>query len=85
MLSGDELKQLWVPAGFAHGFCVTSERADVLYKTSERYVPEADRGIRWNDPDIGITWPIDAPLLSPKDAIAPLLRDAPALPTYQTG
>jgi dTDP-4-dehydrorhamnose 3,5-epimerase len=81
-LSGDEPRQLWVPPGYAHGFCVVSDRADVMYKTSGRYVPEADRGIRWNDPDVGIKWPVEMPLLSPKDAIAPLLRDAPVLPNY---
>jgi dTDP-4-dehydrorhamnose 3,5-epimerase len=81
-LSGDQPRQLWVPPGFAHGFCVTSEGADVLYKTSERYVPAADRGIRWNDPQIGVRWPCEAPRLSAKDAAAPMLREAPMLPQY---
>lgn len=76
-LSADNKRQLWVPPGFAHGFCVTSEAADVMYKVTAYYSPEHDRGIRWNDPAIGIDWPLDTPpLLSGKDEKAPLLRDA---------
>ncbi len=67
---------LYVPAGFAHGFCVTSEEAEVLYQVSEEYAPELDRGILWNDPAIGIRWPTASPLLSPKDARLPLLQVA---------
>jgi len=80
-LSDENHTQLWVPAGFAHGFCVTSEIADFAYKCTEFYAPENERAIRWNDPDIKIDWPIEGPTLSPKDAAAPLLRDATLLPT----
>jgi dTDP-4-dehydrorhamnose 3,5-epimerase len=77
MLSADNRRQLWVPPGFAHGFCVTSETADVVYKVTAYYAPERDRGIRWNDPAIGIDWPLATPpQLSAKDEKAPLLRDA---------
>lgn len=84
-MSGEEPRQLWIPPGFAHGFCVLSDRADVLYQMSERYVPEADRVIRWNDPVLGIVWPVRDPLLSTKDAAAPTLREAPILPTWPGG
>jgi dTDP-4-dehydrorhamnose 3,5-epimerase len=79
-LSEDNHLQMWIPTGFAHGFFVTSPIADVTYKCTAPYVPGAGRGIAWNDPDIGITWPSDAPLLSPQDRAAPRLRDAPVLP-----
>jgi dTDP-4-dehydrorhamnose 3,5-epimerase len=72
--------QLWIPPGFAHGFCVLSEEADFVYKCTQPYAPEAERGIAWNDPELGIQWPIRDPLLSPKDAAAPRLADAPVLP-----
>jgi len=77
-LSRENLKQLWVPPGFAHGFISLSDHADLLYKVTAYYSPEYDRSIRWDDPEIGIDWPDIgiAPLLSPKDADAPLLRDA---------
>ena len=65
---------LYVPIGFAHGFCVLSEDASVLYKVTAEYAPELDRGVLWNDPDLGIHWPIDCPLLSLKDAELPPLR-----------
>ena len=81
-LSAENKRQLWVPAGFAHGFCVTSETADVVYKCTALYDPVSDRGIRWNDPAIGIEWPGVEPVLSPKDAAAPLLADAPLLPVF---
>jgi len=76
-LSADNHRQLWIPAGLAHGFLVLSDSADFLYKTTDYYAPQADGALRWDDPDIGIAWP-DAgapPLLSPKDAAAPFLRD----------
>jgi len=78
-LNGQNHRQLWLPPGLAHGFLVTSESADFLYKTTHYYAPEAERGIRWNDPVIGIGWPaLDAPpVLSPRDAAAPLFADAP--------
>lgn len=67
-LSEDNHRQMWVPAGFAHGFLVTSESADFLYKTTDYYAPEHERCIAWNDPAIGIEWPLDgAPALSAKD------------------
>ena len=70
---------LWVPPGFAHGFVVLSESADFLYKCTQLYDGSDDRGIRWNDPAIGIEWPLAGmtPQLSGKDADAPLLADAP--------
>lgn len=75
-LSSDNRRMLYVPQGFAHGFCVLSEEADVFYKVTEEYAPDLDRGIIWNDPDIAIKWPITEPSVSPKDARLPLLRDA---------
>ncbi|MCI0572307.1 MAG: dTDP-4-dehydrorhamnose 3,5-epimerase, partial [Myxococcaceae bacterium] len=81
-LSADNRRQLWVPPGFAHGFCVLSESADFLYKCTDFYVPQADGGVLWNDPDLGIEWPVQEPLLSAKDAALPRLVDAPLLPTY---
>lgn len=75
-LSEENFKQLWVPPGFAHGFLALSDPADILYKVTDYYSPEHDRSIRWDDPDIGIEWPIDGePILSDKDAAAPYLRD----------
>ena len=74
-LNDENKQQLYIPPGFAHGFCVTSDIADVAYKCTSDYQPQQDVGIRWNDPDIGIDWPIDNPLLSEKDAKAPLLKD----------
>jgi dTDP-4-dehydrorhamnose 3,5-epimerase len=79
-LDGDDPKQLWVPPGFAHGFCVLSERADFMYKCTEFYAPDTERSIRWDDPELAIDWPLDTPILSEKDAEAPFLADAPVLP-----
>jgi dTDP-4-dehydrorhamnose 3,5-epimerase len=76
-------RQLWIPPGFAHAFCVLSESADFFYKCTEVYVPEAERGIAWNDPTIGIRWPVERPLLSAKDQTAPRLDAAPVLPEYR--
>ncbi|HEX8824025.1 MAG TPA: dTDP-4-dehydrorhamnose 3,5-epimerase [Archangium sp.] len=81
-LSADNRRQLWVPAGFAHGFCVLSESADFHYKCTDFYSPATEHGIAWNDPDLGIPWPVKSPLLSPKDSAAPRLKDAPVLPDY---
>jgi dTDP-4-dehydrorhamnose 3,5-epimerase len=76
-LSADNHRQLWVPAGFAHGFVVLSESAQFLYKTTDYWFPEHERCIAWNDPEIGIEWPIDGePLLAAKDAAGLRLRDA---------
>ena len=78
-LSEDDHRQLWVPPGFAHGFLVLSESADFLYKTTEYYAPAYERCIAWNDPQIGIDWPLDgAPLLSAKDAQGVSLAEAEA-------
>lgn len=79
-LSEENRRQLWIPAGFAHGFCVLSESAHVIYKCTSLYDRRADRSIRWDDPEIGIRWPVEQPLLSAKDAAAPLLSEAPVLP-----
>ncbi|PUA20529.1 dTDP-4-dehydrorhamnose 3,5-epimerase [Glaciimonas sp. PCH181] len=77
ILSADNKRQLWVPPGFAHGFVVTSDSAEFLYKTTDYWAPEFERSILWNDPAIGIQWPIDgAPLLSGKDQAGKLLIDA---------
>jgi len=77
-LSGQNHRQLWLPPGMAHGFLVTSDSADFLYKTTGYYAPEAEGCVRWDDPVIGIKWPaLDAaPVLSSKDAVAPYLADA---------
>jgi len=86
LLSGDNKRQLWVPPGFAHGFCVTSPDALFGYKCSDYYHPETEFSVRWDDRDIGIEWPLDGePDLSPKDDDAALLRDIPAdrLPPYE--
>ena len=78
-LSADNKRMMWVPAGFAHGFLVTSESAEFLYKTTDYYAPAFERSLRWNDPDIAVPWPLDAaapPQLKAADANAPLLADA---------
>lgn len=76
-LSAENRRQLWIPEGFAHGFLTLSDTAEVLYKASAYYAPEAERSIAWDDPAIGIDWPATAPpLLSPKDAGAPALEAA---------
>lgn len=74
-LSAENKRMLYIPPGFAHGFCVLNELAEVLYKTTEEYSLEHDAGIRWNDPEIGIQWPIEHPILSAKDAALPTLRE----------
>ena len=78
-LSEENQRQFWIPPGFAHGFLVLTESADFLYKATDWYAPEHERGIAWNDPAIGIEWPLDAigqPLLSDKDRAAPALAQA---------
>jgi len=74
-LSGENHRQLWIPPGYAHGFCVLSDVADFQYKCTEFYYPEDESGVLWNDPDIGIDWPVREPLLSHKDAALPGLAD----------
>jgi dTDP-4-dehydrorhamnose 3,5-epimerase len=76
------LRQLWIPRGFAHGFVVASESADLLYRCDEVYSPADEILIRWNDPALGIDWRCEAPILSPRDADAPLLNAASRLPIY---
>lgn len=85
VLSGDNKRHLWIPAGFAHGFAALSQHAVVTYLCTETYEATADANIRWDDPELAIDWPVSAPLLSSKDAAAPLLRNIPQdrLPSYQ--
>jgi len=75
ILSEKNHNLLYIPEGFAHGFCVLSKDADVLYKVNQEYSPEHEQGIMWNDPDIDITWPIDKPILLEKDHHLSLLKD----------
>ena len=82
-LSESNNQQLWIPPGFAHGFLVISETAEVEYKCTDYYAPEFERTIRWNDPDLSIAWPLldgSEPVLSEKDAAASLLKDAETYP-----
>lgn len=74
-LSEENKEMLYIPEGFAHGFFVLSERATFLYKCSDYYNPVGERGIRWNDPGIGIDWPVSDPVLSQKDSNLPLLSE----------
>ncbi len=74
-LSDENHRQLWVPPGYAHGFCVLSEVADFQYKCTDYYQPEDEGGLLWNDPDVGIPWPVAEPQLSAKDQLNPRLRD----------
>jgi dTDP-4-dehydrorhamnose 3,5-epimerase len=75
-LSADNKKQLFIPKGFAHGFVTLTDNCEVQYKVDEYYAPECDRSIRFNDPEIGVDWGVTNPLLSEKDARAPLLKDS---------
>ena len=76
-LSAENKCQLWVPPGFAHGFIVTSDTAEFLYKTTDYWHPEHERSVRWSDPTLGIAWPdVGTPTLAPKDGNAPLLAEA---------
>lgn len=81
-LSEDNRRQFWVPSGFAHGFLVLSETADLVYKCDALYSPSDELAIRWDDPAIGIEWGINDPKLSARDAVAPLLADVDRLPVY---
>lgn len=84
-LSAEKWNQIFVPAGFAHGFCTLLPDTEVLYKVTALYSRENDFGLLWNDPDLGISWPVDAAsaLLSDKDRVQPRLADLPAHFTYE--
>jgi dTDP-4-dehydrorhamnose 3,5-epimerase len=85
-LTGDEVEFLWIPEGFGHGFLVLSETANVLYKTTGYYYPAGERCVRWDDPTLAISWPLDGigiPSVSPKDALGVLLENAELPPPYQ--
>jgi dTDP-4-dehydrorhamnose 3,5-epimerase len=81
-LTEDNKRMMWVPAGFAHGFCALAETSDLVYKVTRHYDAKSDRVILWNDPDLRIAWPIGKPLLSARDAAAPRLKDATVLPQF---
>lgn len=76
LISAENRRQLWVPPGFAHGFLVLSDAAEVLYKTTDYYAPQHERCIAWNDPDLAIDWSIQTPILSKKDQAGQRLIDA---------
>ncbi len=81
VLSAENKRQMWIPAGFAHGFLVLSESAEFVYKTTDYYAPEYERAVRWDDTDIGIAWPLQgAPLLSAKDEAGVSLGEAETFP-----
>jgi dTDP-4-dehydrorhamnose 3,5-epimerase len=80
-LSAQNHRMLWVPEGFAHGFVVLSDRVEFLYKTTDYYAPDHERTLLWNDPNVGVKWPIEgAPVLKPKDAAGALLAQAETFP-----
>jgi len=81
-LTEENKRMLWVPAGFAHGFCALTDVADLVYKCNTLYDAKSDRSILWSDPDLGITWPLSKPKLSEKDASAPRLKEAKVLPRF---
>jgi dTDP-4-dehydrorhamnose 3,5-epimerase len=72
-LSEDNGRELYMPAGFAHGFCVLSERVEMIYRCTDYYRPDDDRGILWSDPDVGVKWPVVDPILSERDRNLPTL------------
>ena len=74
-LSHENGRQVYIPEGFAHGYCALSERADFYYKCTDYYYPQGERGIRWDDPDLQIPWPVKHPIMSPKDLIYPCLKE----------
>jgi dTDP-4-dehydrorhamnose 3,5-epimerase len=86
-LSSENCRQAYIPQGFAHGFCVLSETALFAYKCTDYYAPGEERGVRWDDPSLGIDWPISNPILSDKDKAYPTLRalDANDLPLLRSG
>ena len=81
-LDAEKHRRVWVPPGFAHGFSVQSDTADCLYACTDYYAPDCDRAIAWNDAALAIDWQVTGPIVSPKDAAAPRLADAPVLPQY---
>jgi dTDP-4-dehydrorhamnose 3,5-epimerase len=82
-LGAEDFRQLWVPPGFGHGFCVLSESADVAYKCTALYEPGGEIAIAWNDPELAVPWPVDAPIVSDRDLAAPTLNEVkPRLPRY---
>jgi dTDP-4-dehydrorhamnose 3,5-epimerase len=84
VLTGENYRQLYIPPGFAHGFCVLSESVDLAYKCTDFYAPEDEITVAWNDPEVGIEWPVQDPVLSAKDASAPRLRELlERLPEYR--
>ena len=84
-LTAKDHRMLYIPVGFAHGFCVLSEEADVVYKATADYAPELEGGIFWNDPEVGICWPLEDPILSEKDARLPFLKKADHNFVYERG
>jgi len=81
LISAENKRQLWVPVGFAHGFCVVSEFAEVLYKTTDYYAPGHERCVIWNDPDLAIAWPLEAaPTVSAKDQAGKSFKEAEVFP-----
>ena len=84
-LDDSEMSALWIPAGFAHGFCALSEGVDVVYKCTDFYAPSDERGVLWNDPMLGIRWPVEKPIVNAKDQSYPPLReDSPDIPAFRT-
>lgn len=81
-LSEENHRAVWIPAGFAHGFAVLSEQADFMYACDDYYAPECEHAIRWDDPQIGIPWPVSEPIISERDGDASFLSDAAVLPGY---
>lgn len=81
-LSDENMRQILVPVGFAHGFAVISDVADLQYKCSSYYTPQAEGSVAWDDPDIGVRWPVEAPILSPRDRAAQSLRAYTAQPAF---
>lgn len=82
-LSAREWNQIYIPEGFAHGFCTLESNTEVVYKVSDYYAPEHDRGLMWNDPELAIAWPVSEPLLSEKDRSQPPLRELEEYFTYK--
>jgi dTDP-4-dehydrorhamnose 3,5-epimerase len=85
VLSASNWSQLWVPRGFAHGFCTLEPNTEVIYKVTDYYAPASDRGLRWDDPELAIAWPVasDDAILSPKDRTHPALAESPVHFCYQ--